>query len=183
MQWKLSSRLVLLTLYCNHISYFTAIASNYLNACDFLPKYQRYNNWNDTKEGLLRPWERELESTPAVLWSKSLLRTHRSSISPSCLRAAFKHADPKSEKKFSQVISVFFPFWNLPVQKRLIKCWWNWHPGLNFINVLYTAFTRSDPKSVKKTVKLSIFFMLSGSTSVKAAHKMLVKLTPNPLSL
>jgi len=50
--------------------------------------------------------------------------------------------------------------------------------GLNFINVLPTAFTCADPKTVKKTVKLSIFFTLSGSMSIKAVRKMLVKLTP-----
>ncbi len=50
--------------------------------------------------------------------------------------------------------------------------------GLKFINVLCTAFTRADPKSVKKTVKLSIFFTLLGFTSLKAACKMLMKLTP-----
>jgi len=50
-------------------------------------------------------------------------------------------------------------------------------PGLNFINVLRTAFTRADPRRVKNTVKFSIFFMLSGSMSVKALHKRLVKLT------
>jgi len=47
--------------------------------------------------------------------------------------------------------------------------------GLNFINVLCTAFTPADPRSVKK---FSIFFTLSGSTSVKAVHKSLVKLSP-----
>jgi len=35
-----------------------------------------------------------------------------------------------------------------------------------------------DHKSVKKTVKLSIFFVLLGSACVKAARKMLLKLTP-----
>jgi len=50
--------------------------------------------------------------------------------------------------------------------------------GLNFINVLCTALMRADPKSIKKTVKLSIFFKLSGSTGIKAARKMLLKLTP-----
>jgi len=54
-------------------------------------------------------------------------------------------------------------------------------PGLNFINVLRTAFTLSDPKSVKDTYDLTVFFTLSGSTSVKAAHKTLVKLTPGPI--
>jgi len=52
-------------------------------------------------------------------------------------------------------------------------------PGLNLFNVLRTAFTCANPRSVKKTVKLSIFFILLGSTSVKAARKTLVKLTPD----
>ncbi len=50
--------------------------------------------------------------------------------------------------------------------------------GVNFSNVLRTAFTLADPKSAKKTVKLSVFFALSGSARVKAAHRMLMKLTP-----
>jgi ankyrin repeat protein len=29
--------------------------------------------------------------------------------------------------------------------------------GVNFINVLHTAFTSAEPKSIKETVKLSIF--------------------------
>jgi len=36
---------------------------------------------------------------------------------------------------------------------------------------------RTDPKSAKKTAKLSVFFVLLGSVCVKAACKMLVKLT------
>jgi len=47
-------------------------------------------------------------------------------------------------------------------------------PGVNFINIIHTAFTRADPKSVKKTV---IFFTLLGSTSIKAVLRMLMKLT------
>ena len=50
-------------------------------------------------------------------------------------------------------------------------------PMVNFTNVLRAAFTRADPKSTKKTVKLSSFFALLGSARVKAARKMLVKLT------
>jgi len=47
--------------------------------------------------------------------------------------------------------------------------------GLNFINVLRTAFTLADPK--KDTDDLIVFFTLWGSTSTKAAHRRLVKLT------
>ncbi len=43
--------------------------------------------------------------------------------------------------------------------------------GLNFINVLCTAFTRTYPKSVKDTDDLTVLFY--------AAHKTLVKLTPD----
>ncbi len=52
-------------------------------------------------------------------------------------------------------------------------------PGLNFINILRTAFTLIDPKSVIKrdTDDLTVFFTLSGSTSAKAVRRMLMKLT------
>jgi len=50
-----------------------------------------------------------------------------------------------------------------------------WQTGVNFTNVLRAAFTLTDPKSAKKTVKLSSFFALLG---VKAGSRMLVKLTP-----
>ncbi len=43
---------------------------------------------------------------------------------------------------------------------------------------LLKAFTSADPKSAKNTVKLSVFFVLSGSSQAKASRKMLVKSTP-----
>ena len=55
-------------------------------------------------------------------------------------------------------------------------------PVVNFINVLRAAFTPADPKSAKKTVKLSSFFPLLGSAGVKASRRMLVKLTPGDLA-
>jgi len=53
----------------------------------------------------------------------------------------------------------------------------NVNSGVNFINILWATFTPADPKSAKKTVKLSIFFALLGSALAKAAHRMLMKLT------
>ena len=50
--------------------------------------------------------------------------------------------------------------------------------GVTFTNVLGAAFMCADPKSAKKTVKLSSFIALLGSARVKAACRMLVKLTP-----
>ena len=51
-------------------------------------------------------------------------------------------------------------------------------PGVNFTNILHAAFTYADLKSTKNTVKLTVFYALLGSACVKAARKMLVKLTP-----
>ena len=59
-----------------------------------------------------------------------------------------------------------------------------WHfvephpPRVNFTNILRAAFTRVDPKSAKKMLNLTVFFALLGSVRVKAACRMLVKLTP-----
>jgi len=47
-----------------------------------------------------------------------------------------------------------------------------------FINVLSTAFTLLDPKSVKKIDNLTVFFMLLGSESIKAVQRTLMKLSP-----
>jgi len=56
-------------------------------------------------------------------------------------------------------------------------------PGLNFINVLHTAFTLVDPKSVKKIDNLIVIFTLLGSVSVKAVRITLMKLSPDLSSL
>jgi len=64
-------------------------------------------------------------------------------------------------------------------------------PVVNFIYVLQTASMLADPESAKKTVKLSVFFVLLESECAKAAHRMLMKLTsgcclmctrPHPIS-
>jgi hypothetical protein len=52
-------------------------------------------------------------------------------------------------------------------------------PGVKFIKILCLAFTTKDPKSTKKTVKLQVFFTLLGSMLEKAAHRLLMKLTPD----
>ncbi len=52
-------------------------------------------------------------------------------------------------------------------------------PGLNFINVLRTAFTHVDPESLRIQLGHQCLFMLLGSTSVKAVRRMLMKLSPS----
>ena len=51
-------------------------------------------------------------------------------------------------------------------------------PGVNFTNVLGAAFMHTDPKSAIKLLNLTVFLALLGSSGVKAARRMLVKLTP-----
>ena len=51
-------------------------------------------------------------------------------------------------------------------------------PGVNFTNILQAAFMHEDPKRAKKTIKLSSFYAILGSARVRAACRMLVKLTP-----
>ena len=43
---------------------------------------------------------------------------------------------------------------------------------------LRTAFRHADPESAKKQLDLTVFFALLGSASVKAARRMLMKVTP-----
>jgi len=62
-------------------------------------------------------------------------------------------------------------------QKLLIKCWWNWPQGVNFINVLQAAFTWIDLKSAKKNDDLTVFYGGLGPACTMAACKMLMKLT------
>jgi len=52
------------------------------------------------------------------------------------------------------------------------------YSGVNFINILRTAFALVDPKSVKIQLSHQCLFKLLGSTSVKAVHRTLMKLSP-----
>jgi hypothetical protein len=51
-------------------------------------------------------------------------------------------------------------------------------PGVNFINILRTAFMLIDPKSIKKIDNLTDFFTLLGSARLKAVRRTLIKLSP-----
>ncbi len=52
---------------------------------------------------------------------------------------------------------------------------------MDFTNILLEAFTRADPKSVKNTDDLTVFFALLESAQIKALGKTLLKLTPDPV--
>ena len=51
--------------------------------------------------------------------------------------------------------------------------------GVNFINVITRSFYAHRSQKRKKMLDLTVFFALLGSACVKAACKMLVKLTPD----
>jgi len=50
--------------------------------------------------------------------------------------------------------------------------------GVDFTIILCKAFTPADTESTKKTDNWPVFCALLGSACVKAAHRMLMKLTP-----
>ena len=50
--------------------------------------------------------------------------------------------------------------------------------GVHFINVFRHSFYLSRSRKCKKLLDLTVFFVLLGSASIKAAHKIMVKLTP-----
>jgi len=53
---------------------------------------------------------------------------------------------------------------------------------VNFINILQEAFSHEEPKfATKDSQYISGFFALLGPMGVKAARKMLMKLTPEDL--
>ncbi len=60
------------------------------------------------------------------------------------------------------------------VRKTLVKL----TPGLNFINILPTAFMPVALKSVRVQSSRQYLFKLLGPTSTKAVRKMFMKLTP-----
>jgi hypothetical protein len=78
-------------------------------------------------------------SGPNLIWTQASIcvnRQHRIiCIQPrpgvnfiNILQAALRLPDPKSTKRTVKLL-VFLCFWDLRVQKRLVKCWWNWHLG------------------------------------------------------
>jgi len=79
--------------------------------------------------------------------------------------------------RFSLVAIKFEIFWSQNIgeeaaHKMLMKL----TTGVDFINVLLTAFTLKDHKSAKRSpVKLSVFLALLGSAHVKATRNMLMK--------
>jgi hypothetical protein len=56
------------------------------------------------------------------------------------------------------------------------------NPGVNFINILRTAFTIVDPESIKKIDNVTVFLTLLGSGRVKVVLRTLMKLSPDRLS-
>ena len=55
--------------------------------------------------------------------------------------------------------------------------------GLNFINVLRTAFALVGPKSISIQSSSQYLFTLLGSTGIKASSRTLMKLTPEEVSV
>jgi len=79
---------------------------------------------------------------------------------------------------FERTLIVTNPDWKESAKVDFNNCTYQMVTGDNFINVLQAAFEWADPKSVKKTDNLTVYFALSGSARAKAACRTLMKLTP-----
>jgi hypothetical protein len=76
-------------------------------------------------------------------------------------------------------LTVFFTLLGSASIKAVCRTLMKLSPGVNFINILCSALTLVDLKSVKSTAKsYKYLFTLSGSASVKAVPRMLMKLSP-----
>jgi len=67
-----------------------------------------------------------------------------------------------------------YKIWRIARNELQGKVW----PGLNFINVLCTAFTLVGPKSVKRYWRLDWVLTLWGTKGVKAVRRKLMKSSP-----
>ncbi len=90
-----------------------------------------------------------------------------------CLHAAFSSADPIHAKRQSSHQSFAL------LGSAGVKAGLSSSSGLNLINVLRTACTREDPKSVRIQSNPQYLFTLLGSTCAKAARRTLMKSTPD----
>jgi len=63
-------------------------------------------------------------------------------------------------------------------QKSRVICWWNWHQGSISLTYLCTAFKPVAPKRVGVQSNHRYHFTLLRSVGIKAARRMLMKLTP-----
>jgi len=95
------------------------------------------------------------------------------SISPTFYDQLLCALIPKAQKEADDLIE-FLRCWDLRALKLRVKL----TPGLDFINVLRTAFTPVVPQSIRTQSSCQYLFMLLGPTSVKAVRRTLMKLTP-----
>jgi len=76
-------------------------------------------------------------------------------------------------------LAVFFALLGSAHVKAACKMLIKLTPGLNFINVLLTAFTLVDPKSVKRYWQLDWVLMLWGTMGVKVVRKHIDEIDPS----
>ncbi len=76
----------------------------------------------------------------------------------------------------------YFPSYFVSENRKLFHCFQfyflSWTSGLNFINVLRTAFMCVDPKRVKRYWQLDWVLTLWGATSIKALCKYVDEIDP-----
>jgi len=97
-----------------------------------------------------------------------------------CLRQRFRRRRQLRNVNFKRKTSngIFSLSWIYSYNVKLLTIGTIEPAGVNFINILHTAFRLVDHKSIKKIDNLTVFFTLLGSASVRAVCRMLMKLSP-----
>jgi len=85
----------------------------------------------------------------------------------------------RSKKRKKTLMTYVFTFLGSTRAKAVHRMLMKLTPGLNFINVLRTAFTLVDTERVIIQSNPQYLFMHLGSTCAKAVRRTLVKLTPD----
>jgi len=118
-----------------------------------------------------------INSSGTKVAHKMLMKCHQHFTSTFYTQRSLKH-------KKTDDLTLFYALWGSVSVKVVHKVLVKSTPGLNFINILRTAFTLVDPKSITK-IQLShkYLFTLLGSASVKAVRRTLMKLSPGDVPL
>ena len=133
---------------------------------------------NHFEEG--KKWGREGFNVLKGFNLQKLSRPNQRSISLSCsvsliFKSALSHFLVSCLCLFAHVSDVE----EIPsFRKKEEKMIYHLPPWVNFINVITPSFYASRSYKRKKLLNLTVFFALLGSACVKAARKMIVKLTP-----
>ena len=153
----------------------------------FLQKFSflEYLSHGSTSLSLSTPFKKAVILLPhQTWWTRPISLSHRTAVlnlGYAYTRGRFHQCSTHSFYKSKS--QKYKKYWRLELLgssnvKTVLKIVAKSTSGVNFINILCTAFALVDPESVKIQLSHRYLFTLLGSTSVKAVSRTLMKSTP-----